>query len=164
MLINNSIIEPLPPPKNVNTTKQQATAPAAIIPTKRPVDKVKVEENLNWASLLDEEEQEKMKNNKSSDSLSSSNMDTTDDFAKSLDSKDSSKWTVFRQHQKRQSEMEEKHKLLQKQKEEEKRQQALTAQFQLNEREMAKRQREEERQNKMNEDLDAEAFEKEFFN
>ena len=138
-------------------TPTSARPPANIIPTKKQVETVKVDE-LSWTSLLDEEDRDDKKKQQSSTS-SGSSMDTSDDHS-------SSKWTIFQQHQKRQNELEEKMKLMREQKEEERRQQSLHAShFHMNERELAKRQREEERQHKMNDsELDPEAFEKEYLN
>ncbi|KAG2373562.1 hypothetical protein C9374_012025 [Naegleria lovaniensis] len=133
-------------PTSQKPTTTSTAGNVNIIPTKKQLDAALKVDESSWNSLLDEEDQDNKKRI------------ATDDHA------NSSKWNEFQQHQKRQSELEEKMKMLREQKEEERRQQSLNAShFRIDERELAKRQREEERHNKLSEDLDAEAFAKEMF-
>ncbi|KAF0982180.1 hypothetical protein FDP41_012041 [Naegleria fowleri] len=134
-------------PTSQKPTTTSTAGNVNIIPTKKQLDAALKVDESSWNSLLDEEDQDKKKR-----------IATDDQYT------NSSKWNEFQQHQKRQSELEEKMKLLREQKEEERRQQSLNAShFRIDERELAKRQREEERHNKLSEDLDAEAFAKEMF-
>ncbi|KAL9644512.1 hypothetical protein ABK040_009376 [Willaertia magna] len=146
--------------KNNNHTKEQNMSEVTpnnnssceIIPAKKPVEKIAVDE-LNWNSLLEEEEDKKIKTHEALHPISEEEKGGA-----------SLKWCEFKKQQKRQNEMEEKMKQFKKQKEEEKRQQQMAVQYSLNERELAKRQREEGTQNKMHDEFDEETFEKELFN